>query len=147
MSKIRANFYHQCHLPRHLHPTPSDHYITIPNMSSANKFRFNKHCVCRKPECFFVQTQLCELVTPATTEGDEPSISAASCDRRMVPIKNQWGRLLCSNVFFVLLCCSCCCNPCCLVVVLFMLLSSLLLSVLLCLLWLIGGCSTGAISG
>ena len=77
-SEIRPNFYHQYHAPRHLHPTPSDHYITIPNMSSANKFRFNKQCVCRKWPFFFVQTQLCELVTPATTVGDEeePPVSA-----------------------------------------------------------------------
>ncbi len=61
-------------------------------MSSANKFRFNNQCVCRKQQCFFVQTQLCELVTPSTTVGDEPPVSDVTdvwCQPRPVSIYFQ----------------------------------------------------------
>ncbi len=40
-------------------------------MSGTNKFRYNNYCVCGNQECFRVQTQLCELVTPATSKGDD----------------------------------------------------------------------------
>ena len=83
-SKLRANFLYQNHLHRHLpshfHPTSSDHHIPIPNMSTANKFRFNKQCVCGKKECFLVQTQLCELVSLATTGDAGGAANPAATD-------------------------------------------------------------------
>ena len=42
-------------------PLLSTHWLTLTNAKTTMQYRFNKSCVCRNEECFFVQDQLCRF--------------------------------------------------------------------------------------
>ena len=78
------------HTNLHLHPTPTLHHIIIALMPSTNKFRFNNYCVCGNQDCFLVQTQFCQLVSPPTTGDDDkqpPTPTDVWCHPRPLSIK------------------------------------------------------------